>query len=444
MNPPTTRLLRRDFLQAGVLSTLGLGCLDSLFGSIPSRRSNSKNCILVWLDGGPSHLDTFDPKPDAPEEVRGPFQTISTSVEGIQVSELLPEFARRMQHWAIIRSMTSPLGEHNFGTHYLLTGYRPTPAIEYPSFGSVIARERAEQSNSIGSALPGHVAIPHFRVGGGKFSGAGFLPTSFRPFSVGSDPAKPDFRVRDLVPPSELNDQRLKRRKSYLEQFDAFHRGMDRKLDQHDTAYDDAYDLLFSTEARTAFDLQQEPRQRRARYGARTIGQSCLLARRLIERGVPFVTVNSTGWDTHESAYTRLKEGYTGAKVPVGLVPSLDTALAALVDDLNQTGLLDDTLVIVMGEFGRTPKINTAGGRDHWPRAFSVAMAGGGVQGGQVVGASDRTGETPAESPITPTDLVATIYSLLGIRLETELTTPDGRPIRLISGGQPIDAILTT
>ena len=449
----STGLYRRDFLQVGLLPALGLGVAPSLLTARPGRRASAKKCILVWLDGGPSHLDTWDPKPHAPAEVRGPFASIPTAVEGIQVSELLPEFAQRMKQWTIIRSMTSPLGEHNFGTHYLLTGYRPTPALEYPSFGSVIARDRDQVARAAqgtplrkstgpqDNTLPGHIAIPHFRVGGGNLSGAGFLPTTYRPFAVGGDPAKPDFRVQDLQPPATLTEQRLRRRKSYLDQFDAFHRAVNSDSTQHNSAYEDAYQLLFSNAAREAFDLQREPQDVRDKYGRRTIGQSCLLARRLIERGVPFVTVNSTGWDTHANAYTRLKEGYTGAKVPVGLVPSLDVALAALVDDLRETGQLDETLIVVMGEFGRTPKINTAGGRDHWPRAFSVAMAGGGVRGGQVIGASDRTGESPADNPVTPSDLVATIYRLLDVSLETELTTADGRPIRLVSGGQPIKSI---
>jgi len=209
-----------------------------------------------------------------------------------------------------------------------------------------------------------------------------------------------------------------------------------------DPQLEQAYQLITSNEAKQAFNLSQEPANIRAAYGSRSIGQCCLLARRLVERGVPFVTVNNIGWDTHQDAYTRLKEGYTGAQIPVGLIPSLDVALATLLDDLHQRGLLEQTLVVVMGEFGRTPKINTEGGRDHWPRVFSVALAGGGVRGGQVIGASDSVGEGPHDRPVTPTDLMATIYTLLGIDPYTELKTGDGRPIALVRGGEVIRELI--
>ncbi|MEM7558098.1 MAG: DUF1501 domain-containing protein, partial [Planctomycetota bacterium] len=201
--------------------------------------------------------------------------------------------------------------------------------------------------------------------------------------------------------------------------------------EQSDPDLERAYRLLASDEAKAAFDLEQEPAEVRARYGPKTVGQSCLLARRLVERGVSFVTVNHRGWDTHEDLVTRLKNGYVGAKTPIGLIPSLDQALGALLTDLKQSGMLDETLVMVMGEFGRTPKLNTRGGRDHWPRVFSVAMAGGGVAGGQVYGSSDRVGESPKDNPVTPSDLTATVYKLLGIDPATELHTTDGRPVRV-------------
>ena len=230
---------------------------------------------------------------------------------------------------------------------------------------------------------------------------------------------------------------RLARRREYLQQLEQFDRGLQAGAETPG-AFDQAYRLVTSPKAREAFDLEQEPATVRQRYGMRSIGQSCLLARRLVERGVGFVTVNNTGWDTHQNLVTQLKEGYTGAEVPVGLIPSLDNALASLIEDLQERGLLDETLVVVMGEFGRTPKLNTDAGRDHWPRVFSVAMAGGGVPGGQVIGASDAIGESPIDRPVTPADLAATIYTLLGIDPGTMLHTADGRPVPLNAGGEVI------
>ncbi|MEO2027292.1 MAG: DUF1501 domain-containing protein [Fuerstiella sp.] len=419
---------RRGALQIGALAGLGIGLpqLGSQARADQSNRRPAKNCILVWLDGGPSHLETFDLKPEAPVEVRGPLEAISTAVAGVSISECMPQLATRMNDLAVIRSMTSPLGEHNLGTHYLLTGYRPTPALDYPSFHAV-ANFQLGQSQSV---LPNNIAIPEYRLGGARYGGAGFLPKEFGPFSVGGDPAKRDFEVRDLSIADGLTLDRVSRRRSFAEQLarwnssESANKGLNASLDQ-------AFQMVSSPTATAAFRLDEEAPATRKRYGAKSIGQSCLLARRLVERGVRLVTVNNRGWDTHESLYTRLKEGYTGAKVGVGLIPSLDIALSALLDDLKRSSLLDETLVVVMGEFGRTPKINTRGGRDHWPRVFSVALAGGGIRGGQVIGSSDSVGESPKDRPVTPADLVSTIYTLLGLDPSTELRTSDGRPVRM-------------
>ncbi|MBI2477334.1 MAG: DUF1501 domain-containing protein [Planctomycetia bacterium] len=411
---------RRDFVRVGGLTALGLGLADflRLRNSVAANElapRKTRSCILIWLDGGPSHLETFDLKPDAPSEVRGPFQPISTAVPGTRICELLPLTAQRLDWIAIIRSMTSPLGEHNL----------------------VVAQLHDERG-----ILPNNIAVPSFRVGGGRLSGQGFLPEQTRPFSVGGDPAKPDFQVRDLDLYTDITPHRLDRRRNFLKAFDRFHRGVEESQQQPggtaDPAFEQAYRLVTSPEAKQAFDLASEPAAIRNQYGMKTIGQSCLLARRLVERGVPFVTVNNPGWDTHQGAYTRLKEGYTGAKVPVGLIPSLDMAFSALIEDLEQRGLLDETLIVVMGEFGRTPKLNVSGGRDHWPRVFSVAMAGGGVAGGRVVGSSDSVGEGPKDQPVTPADLACTIYSLLGIDPRHLLQTPNGRPIQVNRDGQLI------
>ncbi len=420
----TAEVSRRGVLQIGQLAALGIG-LSQLPASAGagSKTAAAKNCILIWLDGGPSHLETFDLKPAAPAEVRGPLDAIQTSVAGVSISECLPSLAQRFNDFAVIRSMTSPLGEHNLGAHYLLTGYRPSPVLQYPSFHTVAN----QQLSHMPTALPNNIAIPEYRVGGAGFDGTGFLPSRYGAFSVGGDPAAQDYRVRDLIPPDGFTLERIDRRRSFAENL--------AKLNNTDAvlrpSMANAFEIVTSAEARSAFRLDDESPETRSRYGAKSVGQSCLMARRLVERGVRFVTVNQRGWDTHENLYTRLKEGYTGAKVGVGLIPSLDLAVSALIDDLKRSGLLDETLVVVMGEFGRTPKINQSGGRDHWPRVFSVALAGGGVKGGQVVGASDSVGESPADRPVTPSDLVCTIYTLLGLNPAAEQQTEDGRPVRL-------------
>ena len=429
-------VLRRDVLKVGALTALGLSLNDwfriqaaNALTDAKSRKAKARACILIWLDGGPSHLETFDLKPDSPKEVRGPFRPISTNVSGLQISELLPRTAKVADKIAVIRSMTSPLGEHNFGSHYLLSGYKPTPALAYPSLGSVVAHTRTQRS-----VLPPYVNVGDRPNG---MAGAGYLPASCSPFVLGGDPAKSDFKVRDLDFYSELSETRLRRRREYLQRLDRFSRAVEEATDQpSDPVFEQAYRLTTSPRAKAAFDLSKESAATRNKYGRRTIGQSCLIARRLVERGVPFVTVTDRGWDTHTNLVTRLKEGYTGGSV--GKVPMLDLAFSSLVGDLDERGLLDETLVLVMGEFGRTPKLNTAGGRDHWPRVFSVALAGGGVPGGQVIGRSDSVGESPADRPVTPSDLALSIYALLGIDGEREFHTSDGRPVMVNNGGKLI------
>jgi hypothetical protein len=428
---------RREMLRAGSLAALGLGLVKGLRLRAAAEQAGqpaprARSCILLWLDGGPSHLETFDLKPAAPREVRGPFQPIASSVPGLSLCEYLPRTAALLDHVAIVRSVTSTLGEHNFGSHYLLTGYKPTPALVYPGMGAVVARQAAGDP-----LLPPYVAVPDFNAA----AGAGYLPADCRPFAVGGDPARPDFRVRDLDLFPAVTAERLARRRRFQNDMDHRQRKAESGggLSADDAVFERAYRLATSPQAKAAFDLAAESAVTRARYGDRTIGQSCLLARRLIEAGVPFVTVNDTGWDTHDNLFNRLKEGYTGGSV--GKVPSLDVAFSALIGDLAERGLLEETLVVVMGEFGRTPKLNTAGGRDHWPRVFSVALAGGGIRGGQAIGRSDERGESPAEGAVTPADLAATIFTLLGIDSALELHTADGRPVR-VSIGTPISALI--
>jgi hypothetical protein len=438
---------RREALRVGALTALGLSLSDwlRLRAAAPlaapvlvagdvARRPRARSCILIWLDGGPSHIDTFDPKPDAPSEVRGPFRAIPTRVPGVAYSELLPATARLADRIAIVRSVTSPLGEHNFGSHYLLTGYKPSAALTYPSMGSVVAR----------TADPAAVLPPYISAGDDPngMSGPGYLEADYGPFVVRQDPRSPQLRGMDLDPPAGVSLDRWARRRAFVAAVDRMSRLVEAapRLAMS-PEYEKAFRLVTSSEAKSAFDLSQESPVTLERYGTRLIGQSCLLARRLVERGVPFVTVTDRGWDTHDNIFQRLREGYTGGSV--GKVPILDRALSALLSDLSERGLLDETLVLVLGEFGRTPKINTVGGRDHWPRVFSVALAGGGISGGQVIGASDAMGESPKDRPVTPADLARTVFTILGVDPDREFRTSDGRPVRVNAGGEVISELVT-
>ncbi|MCO8124788.1 DUF1501 domain-containing protein [Stieleria sp. TO1_6] len=435
---------RRDLLHVGGLTALGLGIGDWFharagLASETDSAVTAKSCILLWLDGGPSHLDLFDLKPEAPAEIRGPFQPISTNVPGIEICEQLPRTAAMMDRIALVRSMTSTLGEHNFASHYLLTGYEPSRALTYPGLPSVVKWLGSQNPPGTLPALPTNIAITRPNA----MLGCGYLPESTSPFVIDGDPSKPDFRVQDLQTLPGITAGRLDRRRKFREVVEEFSGHQHQQLSQStpgDSAFDQAFRLVQSPQARSAFDLEREPDSTRLRYGRHTLGQSCLMARRLIEAGTKFVTVTDRGWDTHENLFNRLKEGFTGGTA--GKIPKLDQAYAALLDDLAERGLLDSTLVIVMGEFGRTPKLNTRGGRDHWPGAFSVALAGGGVTGGQVIGQSDSHGQRPADRPVSPADLVRTIYRLIGIDGDRELQTSDGRPVQINRDGTVIEELV--
>lgn len=420
-------IIRRDFLHVGLMSAFGLSLADllRLQASAETPKAKAKSCILIWLDGGPSHLDTFDPKPDAPVEIRGPFKTIGTDVDGIQLCEHLPQTARVMKHVALIRSLTHELGNHDTGSHYLLTGHRPTPAVQYPSLGSIIARE-----NEGGVALPSYVTIPDSVPS----LHAGYLPAAFGPFAIGGDPSKPGYRVRDLQPPEWLSFDRLEQRRAMQRQLDQFASSLEESdsAQARDRFFEQAHQLLASPEARAAFDLAQESPQTRQRYGQRRIGSGCLLARRLVEAGSRFVTVVDRGWDTHQNIARTLPDAqFPGS----GKVPDMDRAFAALITDLHERGLLESTLVVMMGEFGRTPKLNSSAGRDHWPRAGFACLAGGGVRGGQVIGRTDAHGETPDERPVRPEDIAQSILGLLGVDTTAEYQTPAGRPLKILGEG---------
>jgi hypothetical protein len=416
---------RRQFL---VGSVFGLTLADALAWG-QAKGGRSKSCILVWLNGGPSHLDMFDLKPDAPAEIRGPFKPARSPLDGVRVSEHLPRLGGLLDRCTLIRSVTSPEGNHDRASHYMLTGYRPTPALVYPSFSSVAAKEFG-----VGKTLPNVIAVPTAPT----YAGAGYLTAAFEPFSVNSDPSR-NFKVKDLESP--VPEERLDRRRSMLAAVDRFCTAVE-EVPARDTFLEQAFGLVTSKEARAAFDLTLEDGKLRNRYGGSRIGQSCLLARRLVEAGARFVTVDDDGWDTHQDISKQLAGNFLNGKYAYGgKLPELDGAVSALLEDLEARGLLESTLVIVMGEFGRTPKLNTIGGRDHWPRASSVLLAGGGVKRGHVFGASDKTGAFPATDPLRPEDLSATMFHLLGIDSKTEVNDTLNKPMP-ISPGKVIEGVL--
>ena len=404
---------RRQFL---VGSVFGLTLADALAWG---KQSKAKSCILVWLNGGPSHLDMFDLKPDAPVEIRGPFKPGRTPLDSVRVSEHLPQLAGMLDRCTLIRSVTSPEGNHDRASHYMLTGYRPTPALVYPAFSSVVAKEFG-----VGKTLPNVIAVPTAPT----YAGAGYLSGAFEPFSCSS--------VKDLESP--VPEDRLDRRRSMLAAVDRFCTAVE-DLPARDTFLEQAFGLVTSKEARAAFNVTLEDGKTRGRYGGSRLGQSCLLARRLVEAGARFVTVNDEGWDTHQDIHKTLAGNFVNGKYSYGgKLPELDLAVSALIEDLEARGLLESTLVIVMGEFGRTPKLNAIGGRDHWPRASSVLLAGGGVKRGQVVGETDPSGELPAERPVGPEDVLHTVYRALGIDADREYRTATGRPVKVLDKGEVI------
>lgn len=421
---------RREFLRAGVLGFLALGLEDfhrlrALAADTSRPDAAARNCILIWLAGGASHIDTFDPKPDAPADVRGEFKPIDTAVPGLRISEVLPRLAGVMNQVTLIRGMTSPEADHDRASHHRLTGYRPSPSLVYPSFGSVVSKMR----ESTQGKLPPHVAVPDPPA----FSSSGYLSAAHDPFAVSSDPNQESFRVRDMTPPDSLTLERLRRRRSMVRTLDDFARDVPpTSLTQgRDQFAEQAYALLTSSSAQSAFRMGDEPAAVRDLYGRTTFGQSCLLARRLIEAGVSFVTINDRGpgplgWDTHAQNFTTIRST---------LAPPLDQGLSMLLKDLADRQLLAKTLVVLMGEFGRTPRINQNAGRDHHGRSASVLMAGAGVPRGLVLGKTDARGDLPADRPVTPADLAAVIYRKLGIDPDLTLETPDGQPIRLVDGG---------
>lgn len=411
---------RRSFLARSAGLSLAAAMPGQLSAQVlrrPKVKPKAQAVIQIYLGGGLSHIDTFDPKPDAPIDVRGPFRTIATKVADQRFSELCRNLAKIADKLTVVRSMTHTEAAHERGAHNMLTGYRPSPAIVYPSFGSVVSHELGVRND-----LPPYVCIP---TAGQADLGTGYLSSAYGAFSVGSEPASAGFSVKDLGPKRKLEAERQSRRRQLLEELDAgFAAHADGVRATH-AFYKQAWQLIDSPKAQEAFQISKESKKTRDGYGRSTIGQRLLLARRLVGAGVRFVAVPYGGWDHHNNISSALRRR----------MPPVDQALAALIADLDQRDMLDNTMVILCSEFGRTPRINGTKGRDHWPRAFSVVAAGGGFRRGLFHGRTDPNGSAPDESPVSPADLAATMFTQLGIDPTRRLMSPGDRPIDIVRDG---------
>jgi uncharacterized protein (DUF1501 family) len=420
-------LNRRNFLHVGFVGGLGL-TLDQYFrlqaasAAEPAAgaKAKSQSCIHIFMPGGMAHQESWDPKPFAPVEYRGEMGSIPTKIEGAAFNECLKQTAQVADKITVCRSMTHGEAAHERGTHNMFTGYRPSPALTFPSMGSVISHELGVRNN-----LPPYVAIPNMPT---NFAGSGYLSSAYAPFSLGSDPANPGFRVQDLALPGGVTPDRFTTRRNMLDAVNEHFRGKEKSdnLDAMDTFYQRAYGLISSEKARAAFDINAEDAKTRDAYGRNAAGQRLLMARRLVESGVRFVTLTYGGWDLHGGI-----AGGTRSQLP-----AFDQAFAALINDLSTKGMLDSTLVMISSEFGRTPKINAGAGRDHWPKVFSVVLAGGGIKKGLIYGKSDATASEPEEDALTVEDLAHTVYHCLGIDAAKKLMSPGDRPIDIVREGK--------
>ncbi|HEV3120866.1 MAG TPA: DUF1501 domain-containing protein [Isosphaeraceae bacterium] len=435
-------IVRRDLLRMGVASVFGFGfSLPELLAAraaAADRGSANRDVslIIVFLKGGPSTIDMWDLKPDAPTEFRGDFKPIETVVPGIHVCEHMPKLARQMEKVSLIRSFRHGNSNHGPADHYILTGYNPTvsfnpnlkPNNQRPALGAIIARKLGPQGS-----VPPYVCLPKMHPS----AGPAYLGSVAAPFEINANPNAPDFAVPDLLPPPALAADRIEDRRALLAQIDRYQKSQEALANPGARAVGEfrrkAFELMTSQSAKDAFNIHAEPDTLRDQYGRNTLGQSCLMARRLVQAGVRCVTIEHANWDTHADNFRTLKRD---------LLPALDSAMATLLIDLAGRGLLESTLVVVTGEFGRTPRINKDAGRDHWGAAFTVALAGGGIRGGRVVGRSDARAEKPAVEPHGPEDLAATIFHLIGINPDDEFTTPEGRPIKLVNNGHVIPALV--
>lgn len=434
------RLSRRRMLRiggTGVLGALSLPRLLQLQATAATAQApKAKACIFIMLEGGPSHIDMWDLKPDAPAEIRGPFKPISTVVPGTQIGEILPHCAKVVDKFTILRSHSHADNAHQTGRHWVLTGYPPNfpdgqargvPFNElYPSLGSIVARELGQRGS-----VPPYIEVPE-PLGPG---GPGFYGAKYAPFTIDNDPAQPDFEVRDLNVPRSIADERFARRRKLLERAEELGESASAtgKAKTMSSYYEKAVDLVTSPEARKAFDVKSESAVVRERYGYTSIGQSALLARRLVEAGCRFIGISHGSWDTHTDNFASHEKA---------LVPPTDRAFSTLICDLDDRGMLDETLIVMMGEMGRTPRINKDAGRDHWSQCQTVILAGGGIKRGAVIGASDKTASIPTTQPYGVQDLLRTIFHLLGVDANKVYETPLGRPVPIVNGGKRIDEVL--
>ncbi|MDA0811858.1 MAG: DUF1501 domain-containing protein [Verrucomicrobia bacterium] len=395
----------------------GFPLVPSILSAAPLRGKSPRSLILLWMDGGMSHIDTLDAKPEAPPDIRGDLGTLRASVNGVFVGEHLPRIGAMMKDCALVRSITSPEGNHDRGSHFMLTGRQPSPVLEYPSLGSVLGTFRPESITESSNGLPPYVAIPDAH----PYARQGFLPVANAPFELAGDPSNPDFRVKHLQPIAGM-DRTLR----LLDRLDALDAGPQSESEAaRDAFLAQGRYLSLNSDVRALFDLGDEKQEVRNRYGRHFFGQSCLLARRLVQGGVRTVMVRYTGWDHHSAITNAMTYGFPPK------LPALDEGISALHEDLERRALLDDVLVVLASEFGRTPRINPGGGRDHWSRASSVLLFGAGIQKGSVHGTTDARGEEPASDPVSPQDLYATMMTALGADVSKVLYTPDGRPIRI-------------
>tara|TARA_R110002095_G_scaffold34_6_gene140 strand:+ start:1207 stop:2505 length:1299 start_codon:yes stop_codon:yes gene_type:complete len=425
---------RRDFLHVGFAGGIGLTLPQFLrmqsaqaeLKHYESKEGIAKSVIFIYLPGGAAHQETWDPKPYAPVEYRGPMNSIDTNVSGVRFNENLAKTAQIMDKLTICRSMSHGEAAHERGTHNMFTGYRPSPALQFPSMGSVVTHEFGPKNN-----MPQYVCIPNQP---NEFAGTGYLSSSYAPFSVGADPASNGFKVRDLNLPGGVDNNRFTRRRSLLDSVNEYFVTKEKSdsLDAVDTFYKQAYDMVSSKASQEAFDLDKEDAKVRDAYGRNQAGARMLLSRRLVEAGARFVTMTYGGWDMHDNIQNGIKNS----------LPAFDQAFATLITDLSERGLLQSTLVCICSEFGRTPKINATAGRDHWPKVFSVVMAGGGIKGGHVYGSSDAIASEPEDNPLSVMDWATTIYHCMGIVSDKELMAPGDRPIEIVDGGKVIKDLL--
>ncbi len=434
---------RRDFLRIGTAGALGMHLSLPMLLEHQARAAeggvaaggaaaSDMSLIIVFLLGGPSSIDTFDMKPEAPADIRGEFKSISTNIPGTRICEHLPRVARQMDKFSVLRAFTHRSSDHGAADHYMLTGYHPLagfnpnikPNNHFPAHGSLISYKLGARGS-----VPPYVCLPNMHPSGSS----AYLGANAVPFTIEADPNAPNFSVPDLAPPLTVDARRVEARHELLARVDRYRQAAEVAANAGarsvSTFGQKAVELMTSPSAKRAFDIAAEPEKLRDEYGHSTLGQSCLMARRLVEAGVRCVTINHSNWDTHNNNFSVLKNE---------LLPQLDSALSSLFRDLSDRGMLKKTMVVVTGEFGRTPRINKDAGRDHWGKNFNVLVGGGGVVGGRMIGRSNKWAEEPDEGPTTPEDLSATMYSQMGINIHDEITTSEGRPMPITNKGRII------